>query len=416
MAEKSGARQPKLHVAFNWVIYMTGSANSPDEWLMTVENSTRRMLELFEKHPRVKSNLSIGGWVSRHIQENHREVADMIRAGVSRGQYEITNRPYFHAIASMVPYDEAVMQIRKSLDINEEIWGRRPVGAHHAEFPWDPVTGKMLVDLGVKWQLLTNYQRYRLSYPAVAEIQDIWRAARVRTIEDAEIECAFVSFEKGADGIPDDLSPVAFLKTIHGERPVDRFKGDIEKIQHLNRDGDMMALFFGDSEMFWRSPFTGRTGLTREEMEERYEAVMAIMEGIPYVEFVTVSEYLKAFPARASCYIRPSVSLFSPGKGWNTWHEGNYEQALPLNIQCDRATEDIHNAESIVLLAEKLGGNVRKSRALIEEAYERLMKAKLHAGRGYNTREEITVWCGGHALAASRLAREAMTAIEVARA
>ncbi len=41
------------------------------------------------------------------------------------------------------------------------------------------------------------------------------------------------------------------------------------------------------------------------------------------------------------------------------------------------------------------------------------MKAKLHAGRGYSTREEITVWCGGHAVAASRLAREAMNMIEV---
>ncbi len=50
---------------------------------------------------------------------------------------------------------------------------------------------------------------------------------------------------------------------------------------------------------------------------------------------------------------------------------------------------------------------------LIEEAYEHLMKAKLHAGRGYSTREEITVWCGGHAVAASRLAREAMNMIEV---
>ena len=406
-------KQPRLHIAFNWVIYMTGSANSPDEWLMTVEHSTRRMLELFEKHPRVRSNLSIGGWVSRHIQDNHRDVADMIRAGVKRGQYEITNRPYFHAIASMIPYDEAVMQIKKSLDINEEIWGQRPVGAHHAEFPWDPVTGKMLLDLGVQWQLLANYQRYRLSHPAVAEYQDIYRAAKVKTIEGGEITAAFVSFEKGADGIPDDLCPAAFLKTIHGSRPVNRFQADIEQIQRLNRDGDMMALFFGDSEMFWRSPFTGSTGLTREEMEERYEQVMKILEAIPYVEFVTVSEYLRKFPARSSCYIRPSVSLFSPGKGWNTWHEGNYEQALPLNIQCDRATEDIHNAESIVLLADKLGADTARSEVLIAEAYERLMKAKLHAGRGYNTREEITVWCGEHAVAASRLAREAMKAIEV---
>lgn len=175
-------RQPKLHIAFNWVIYMTGSANSPDEWLLTVENSTKQMLELFEKHPRVKSNLSIGGWVSRYIQDHHPDVADMIRAGVKRGQYEITNRPYFHAIASMVPYDEVIMQIKKSLDINEEIWGQRPAGAHHAEFLWDPVTGKMLLDLGVKWQLLANYQRYRLSYPEITEFQDIYRAARVKTI------------------------------------------------------------------------------------------------------------------------------------------------------------------------------------------------------------------------------------------
>ena len=44
------------------------------------------------------------------------------------GQYETTNRPYFQAIASMVPYAEAIMQIKKSLDINEEIWGQKPAG------------------------------------------------------------------------------------------------------------------------------------------------------------------------------------------------------------------------------------------------------------------------------------------------
>ena len=46
--------EPKLSLAFNWVIYMTGSANSPDEWLMTVEHSTKRMLELFDAMPTVK--------------------------------------------------------------------------------------------------------------------------------------------------------------------------------------------------------------------------------------------------------------------------------------------------------------------------------------------------------------------------
>lgn len=406
--------EPKLHVAFNWVIYMASSFTGPDEWFLTMDNATKPLLRILERHPRVRANLSLGGWVSRWIRDNRPEVAEMIRQGVKEGRYEIVNRPYFHATMSMLAYDEAADQVRRSVEINQEVWGVHPVGAHHNGWPWDPVTGKALLDNGIQYQLLANWQLYHYTDPPVADHAATYRAARVHTVGESQIPALWVSFSKGDIGVPQEMCPAYFLQVLQGKKPMRQFQQGVERIQAMNQQGDMLALFFSDSETFWREPYTGASGLSQAEMEARYDEMLSYLESLPYVEFTLCKDYVAAFPPRSTYYLRPSVSPFGPGQGFDTWVDGAFKQAYNLNIQCARATEDIHTAESILRFARKLGADVSKAEAQLEEAWQHLMLSKTAVGRGLAPKEAITLWCDEHAISASRLAREAIDLIEIA--
>ena len=402
----------KLYVAFNWVIYMASSFQPPAEWYSTIDKSTGPLLDIYDRHPRIKSNFSVGGWVGRWLNENRPEFVERLRGGVHDKRFEIVNRPYFHATMSMLAYDEADEQIKRSLDINEEVWGVRPVGAHHNGWPWDPVTAKALVDNGVDYQLLTNWQLQNYTDPPITDPQAYYRAAKLHTIEDSTISSMFVSLSRDDIGIPQDMSPLHFLEVLSGKRPVDHFKQGIERIQKSNTEGDKLVLLFNDSEVFWRDPHTGATGLSQQEMEDRFEEILTFLEECPYVEFTTCKDYLKKFPPTQTYFLRPSVSPFSPGQGFDAWADGAFKQAYNLNIQCARATEDIHITESIIRLAEKIGGDVGPAKGILENAWENLMLSKTAVGRALAPREAVSIWCAEYALSASRDARRAIDAIE----
>lgn len=406
------AEERKLHVAFNWVIYMASSFQPPEEWFKTIDRSTGPLLDIYDQHRRVKSNFSVGGWVARWLSENRPDFVERLRGGVAEKRFEIVNRPYFHATMSMLAYDEAADQIQRSMDINERIWGVRPVGAHHNGWPWDPVTAKALVDSGVAYQLLANWQLVNYTDPPLNDLEATYRAAKLRTIEESTISSLFVSFSRDDIGIPQEMSPLHFLKVLSGKRPVDHFKRGIERIQESNTEGDKLVLLFNDSEVFWRDPHTGATGLTQLEMEDRFEEILSFLEDCPYVEFTTCQDYLKKFPPTQTYFLRPSVSPFSPGQGFDAWADGAFKQAYNLNIQCARATEDIHITESVIRLAEKMGADVEPAKSILENARENLMLSKTAVGRALAPREAVSIWCAEYALSASREARRAIDAIE----
>ena len=403
----------KLHVAFNWVIYMASSFTPPDEWFQTIDRSTRPLLDIYARHERVKANFSLGGWVARWLQENRPEVIAELKAGQDSGRFEIVNRPYFHATMSMLAHDEAAEQIRRSVGILTDIFGVRPTGAHHNGWPWDPVTAKALLDNGIAYQLLANWQLYHHTDPPLHDHAATYRAAKLHTAGSDTISSLFVSFSQGELGIPQTMSPVSFLHVLTGRKPISVFKQGIEQVQEMNRDGDMLVLLFNDSETFWREPKIGATGLTQGEMQTRFEEMLIFLDECDFVEFTTLDDYLVKHPPRETYYLRPSVSPFAAGQGFDAWTDGAYKQAYNLNIQCARATEDIHNAESIVDLAEKFGADCTAARQLVAEAWEELMLSKTAVGRALAPREAVSIWCAEHALKASGLARQARQAIDV---
>jgi hypothetical protein len=106
-------------------------------------------------------------------------------------------------------------------------------------------------------------------------------------------------------------------------------------------------------------------------------------------------------------YIRPSVGLFDRD-GFGIWERGAFNQAYPLNIQCNRAGEDIRHAQLFCRAARKKGKDTTRADALIERAWQSLSLAKTASGRGYGNTEPFTMWCSDHAATAMKLAEEAL--------
>lgn len=406
----------KLYFGFNWVVYTLASICTPDQFPLTVKGQ-RSVIEGTLKHPRVKANLCINSYVARLWQREAPEMIDMVKEGVRRGQFEITSFTHDENILSDLPYDEIVRQVKLNVETQEEVFGVRPRGANNPEMSWDPVTGKVFLDCGLEWVAISNWQLFKLAHPAPSSKADLYRSAYLHTIEDARIPAVFTSLEPGSWRAGDDLpAPGLKLASYWAGRIDESHIGPaLASMQEINDRGDLFILHAEDSEDFWRAPYFHQTGLTQEQMEARFDRALCILESTPFVEFATVSEYLAQHPAERTHYVRPSVGFFDRD-GFGIWERGMFNQAYNLNLQCDRAREEIHHAELMIELAEKLGGDAGRARELVRQAWEKYGLSRTASGRGYGTTEAFTVWSSDLAVGAFKLAREAISAVELRNA
>lgn len=398
----------KLHVGFNWILYTLASACRPDEFPLTVSGH-KSVIDVTLRHPRVKANLGINSYVARMYADDFPDMLKLVKTGVENGQFEITSMTHSEDIISWLPFDEMAREVEWNLETLQEVFGVTPIGAYNPEQSWDPFSGKLLLDAGIEWLAISNWQLYKMAYPKIDDQSDLYTPALLRTIEDKKIKTVFNSLEPGNWGASKEFphGPGIFIwEYLNGTRDYEHLPDAFNRLSTMNTDGNMLVLFCQDSEDFWRSPYFGFTTLTQKQMEERFDRLLSLLESLPYIEFVTISEYLEKVPPKKTYYVRPSVGLFDRD-GFGIWDRGAFNQAYPLNIQCDRAGEDIRHAELLARIARKKGNDTGRVDALIKEAWQSLGLAKTSSGRGYGNTEPFTMWCSDYANKALKLAGEA---------
>ncbi|HIJ64894.1 MAG TPA: hypothetical protein HPP77_03005 [Candidatus Hydrogenedentes bacterium] len=342
--------------------------------------------------------------------EKFPDMVELVKAGVENGQFEVTSMTHSEDIISWLPRDEMAREIAGNLNALETTFGVRPKGAYNPEQSWDPFSGKLMLDAGIEWVAISNWQLSEMSYPKIENARDLYTPAYVRTVEDGTIKAVFNSLEPGYWGVSKEFGhgPGVFIwEYLNGSRDSDHIPNALERLQAANADGDMLLLFCQDSEDFWRSPYYGLTTLSQQDMEERFDRLLSLLESLPYIEFVTISEYLERVSPGKTYYVRPSVALFDRD-GFGIWERGAFNQAYNLNIQCNRAGEDIRHAELLARIARKKGKDTRRVDSLLEESWQHLGLAKTASGRGYGNTEPFTMWCSDHANTAMKRAREAL--------
>jgi len=297
-------------------------------------------------------------------------------------------------IISCLPYDEMIREVVWNIDTLDKVFGVRPKGAYNPEQSWDPFSGKVYLDSGIEWIAISKRQLYKMGYPEVEDERELFMPAYLRTVEDQRIKAVFNSLEPGHWGVPDDFryGPGVFLaEYLHGRQDDKLMPSALERLREMNVNGKMLILTCEDSEDFWRSPFYGLTHLSQHDMKKRFDRFLLFLESLPYVEFITISEYLQKVSPEKVYYIRPSVGLFNRD-GFGIWERGMFNQAYNLNIQCNRIGEDIWHAELLMRLAKKKGRDTVRVEGLIREAWENLGLARTASGRGYRTTNRLP--CG----------------------
>lgn len=425
--------QKKLYVGFNWIVYTLGSSCRPDEFPLTISGQ-KSVMDVTLKHPRAKANLSINSYVARMYEKDFPDMIKLVKKGVDSGQFEVTSMTHSEPIMSTLPYDEMVREVKWNLDTLGKVFGVRPRGAYNPEQSWDPFSGKIYLDAGVEWIAISNWQLYSTGYPRIEDNRDVFRPAYLKTVDGGRIKAVFNSLDVWQWGVPPDFryGPNTFVQQyLHGHEDETITFPAFERLQKMNTDGDMLHLHCQDSENFWRAPYHGRKGygkirrhdgtfsghsypmkLTQHEMEERFDKLLTFLESLPYVEFVIISDYLQNVAPQKEYFVRSSAGHFYVD-GLGMWERGLYDQAsYNLNIQCNRAAEDIRNAELVTRLAKAKGKDTSYIEAIIKEAWENVGLARTASGRsscgGQNKNEPLTMWCADHANKALQQAQEAI--------
>ena len=418
----------KLYVGFNWILYGLHGGCTGDELPNMISGQKSVVMGTLE-HSRVRANLGINDWSIAQYQDSHPEMIDLIRSGLEDSRFELTSMTHMEPILSLIPYGEMKREVELNVQTLEKTFGRRPTGAYNPEMGWDPVSAKVLLDNGLSWIVLSNWQLYKLSSPRISSEDQMYRPAQINAIDDRQITGVFASLEKGDWNIPHEIpGPGIYLhRYLLGRKraepqhrparqdphtrlqgfPADDFDVDtldhlvpaMERLQSMNRNGDMLVLFCFDSETFWREPYLGTINLSQGDMERRFSRFLGELENLPYVEFTTVGDYLRNVQPEFQCYIQPSVGLFDRD-GFGIWERGAVNQAYSLNIQCHEAADMIRSVQTLVDVARMLGRDVGDAESLIESAREDLSIARQSSGRGYGPIGWFTNWCSESAVAA----------------
>jgi hypothetical protein len=115
------------------------------------------LLKSIEKFPRIKINLHITGPLLIWLKKNHSDYLDLIASLCIKNQLEIVGGGFFEPILAVIPEDDRLKQIEKTI----EWWGNNydivPKGVWIAERVWVPDLPRTLEKLNVEFVFIDDY-------------------------------------------------------------------------------------------------------------------------------------------------------------------------------------------------------------------------------------------------------------------
>lgn len=114
------------------------------------------LLTQLEKHKKIKFGIHNSGPLLEWISEKHPEYFDLLKEVVNRGQVEILTSAYSEPILSLIPYKDAVDQIKYFNDYIYKHFGCVPKGLWLTERVWESELIPALIDAGIEYTLLDD--------------------------------------------------------------------------------------------------------------------------------------------------------------------------------------------------------------------------------------------------------------------
>ncbi|MDD2676556.1 MAG: DUF1926 domain-containing protein [Methylacidiphilaceae bacterium] len=140
-----------------WVVHFHQPlGNFPETCRRFLERVCRPFLTALERHPHIRMGLHFSGTFLSYLEREEHGLLEQIRRIVARSQVELLGGGFYEPILSMIPREDALAQLRKTVAWLQEHFGVTPRGAWLPESVWEPYFPALLAEGGCDYVLLED--------------------------------------------------------------------------------------------------------------------------------------------------------------------------------------------------------------------------------------------------------------------
>jgi len=236
------------------------------------------MLDLLERHPRVRVAVHTSGPLAEWLDRHHPDYLDRLGRLARAGQVEIVGGAFYEPVLALLPARDRVGQIRRYTQWLERRLGARVTGMWVAERVWDPGMTRDIAAAGMEWTILDDTH---------------FKAAG---LDDDQLDRHWLTEGDGAT--------LAVLPVSERLRYVIPFAAPEATIDHLRflaaRRPGALAVFADDGEKFGVWPETRRTCFDEGWLERFFGLLEAHAD---WVSMCLPSEVVGTVPAAGTVWI-----------------------------------------------------------------------------------------------------------------
>lgn len=152
----------------------------PDILERIVNESYRKLTSGLKKNPKAKITLNINAGLTEQLdQHGYRDVISDIKKLAEAGQIEFTESAKYHPFLPLIPWNEAIRQIKLNNETNKFYFGKiyTPQGFFPPEMAYSRKVADLAASLGYKWiivdEIAYNGKTENVDYGKVYTIKDL---------------------------------------------------------------------------------------------------------------------------------------------------------------------------------------------------------------------------------------------------
>ena len=239
-------------------------------------------LETLARFPRVRMTLHYSGPLLEWMTKHHPSFLEKLRRLVARGQAEMLGGGFYEPILSVIPEEDRRAQLRLLSDFLRQHFGKEPRGVWLAERVWEPALPKTLQAAGVEFTL-TDDQHFLAAGLAPEELDGYYLTehlgASLKIIPGNKRLRYLIPFHPVSETL-------AFFRQVARTNP--------EAFIAMGNDCEKLGLWPGTHQLCYQKGW----------LKEFFQALEANRD---WLETVTASDYLDAYPPRGRVYL-PSAA------------------------------------------------------------------------------------------------------------
>ncbi len=251
------------------------------------------LIELLERHPRIKIGMHYSGPLLDWLKQHHAEVVERLHVLIQRKQVEMLSGGYFEPILSALPEEDQIGQIQKMTAELKATLNADANGMWLAERVWEPHLARPIAQAGIRYVIVddTHFESVGLD-------------------RSTDLFGYYITEDQGhALAVFPTLS---YLRSAIPWQPIDTLIEWLrdEADQSLPTYQPKVALLGDDGEKFgtWRGTYEHCWG------DGKYmdSLLSAIEKNADWLQTATPGEYLARYPALGRVYL-PAVSYMEMG-------------------------------------------------------------------------------------------------------